>query len=256
LTPTGVAQATEILTTPCARNFKKPTLIITSPSRRCLETTLYAFHHKFNQKLNNAITFGMEFPHSNHSLCRLKKMFGSGIVKFLADPRITEVGLCKDDVGINKPLPMEEQLEMFREIFTFPPELFLPGHDQDWITRKGFYDGMVGNEECMKRCFSFMKFILERPEEEIIVVAHQGFLVNYLLDPFEIQSIDNAKGITIDFNWRKGYKMPKASLRKGRGEKGGKDAEALSIWEKLRKMFNSKVTRNDRKGEVSCNGNG
>jgi hypothetical protein len=78
LTLTGVAQAVEILAIPCARNFKKPTLITTS-------TTLHTFHPKFNTKLYNAIAFGMEFPHSNHSPRRLKKMFGSGIVKFLAD---------------------------------------------------------------------------------------------------------------------------------------------------------------------------
>jgi hypothetical protein len=67
---------------------------------------------------------------------------------------------------------MEEQPEIFYEMFTFPPELFLPGHDQDWITRKGFYDGERGNEACMKRYSSFMKFIFERPEKEIMMITH------------------------------------------------------------------------------------
>ena len=213
LTPRGIWQAKNILTTSCAANFKNPTLIISSPSRRTLQTTLYAFHSTYNPDLQSSVLTGTEFPNCKLSVRRLQKLFHSGKIKFLADPRITEVCACYDEFQVNKPLGMEDQLSSFLDTFTFPPELFPSGREQDWVMRKGFYNDQIGSLMVEERCKSFTKFILERPEKEIIIVSHQGFLVNYLLDPFEIPEIANANGVTVDFIWKKGFENPEGRLR-------------------------------------------
>ena len=242
LTTKGIWQARNLLATPCAANFKNPTLIISSPSQRTLETTMYAFDPRYNPDLLSSILTGTEFPECKLTPRQLRKVFGCGEIKFLADPRITEVCTCEDTFGLNKPICMEDQRSTFLKTFTFPPELFLPGQMQDWVMRDGFYDDQVGSPMAEARCRSFLKFLLERPEEEIIVVSHQGFLVNYLLYPFEITRIDNANGVTVDFIWRKGYEKPEAKLR--REEKGVK---GMKMWF-IRSMQRLWVKMNKKEG--------
>ena len=131
LTTKGVSQARNILATSYAANIKSPTLIISSPSQRTLQTTVYAFHPLYNLSLLSSILTGAEFPDCKLTPCQLREVFDCGKIKFLADPRITEVCACHDEFGVNKPACMEDQLSIYRETFTFLPELFLSGQEQD-----------------------------------------------------------------------------------------------------------------------------
>ena len=64
LTPHGIEQAKKILSSPVITNFKRPTLIISSPLLRCLQTTLYAFHPDFNENLRETLEKNKDFPGS------------------------------------------------------------------------------------------------------------------------------------------------------------------------------------------------
>ena len=112
------------------------------------------------------------------------------------------------------------------------------------MMRTGFYDDQVGSPMAEERCRSFIKFLLERPEEEIIVVSHQGFLVNYLLDPFEIPKIDNASGVTVDVIWRKGSETPEVRLQSG--EKKDKVRSMHSMLSRLSNIAKAFVKRNKK----------
>src|SRR5271170_2389002 len=88
LTPVGIEQAKQISTSASVTNFKCPTLVISSPLRRCLQTALHAFHPQFNENLKATIEKNKVFPHSaKHPALDHSK---NGNIKRETDPRIME----------------------------------------------------------------------------------------------------------------------------------------------------------------------
>src|SRR6202022_4107669 len=89
LTPGGIADVR--LLTQLYFNFRKPTLIVTSPLRRCLQTVVHAF----------------------------SQLIKSGDVRAIANPDLMEVSTAPCDTGT----PLDRLQEEFPQI-QFPDELF------------------------------------------------------------------------------------------------------------------------------------
>ena len=135
LTPHGIEQAKEILTTAAVTNFKRPTLLISSPLRRCLQTALYAFHPDFNESLQATLEKNKKFPHRSLPRNAIQKLFKKGNIKFESDPRIMEC-LAGRDSWAHFPTPVEELPTDIRAVFTFPEDLFPDGQDAEWLNRE------------------------------------------------------------------------------------------------------------------------
>ena len=200
LTPHGIEQAKEILTTAAVTNFKQPTLLISSPLRRCLQTALYAFHPDFNESLQATLEKNKEFPRGSISRNAIQKLFKKGNIKFESDPRIMEC-LSGKDSWAHYPTPVEELPPEIRALFTFPEDLFPSGPDAEWLNREGMYKDYSLRRLATGRVNRFFRYLYTRPEEEIIVVAHEDLLRHYLLPiPWE-QPIPNACGFSFTIKW-------------------------------------------------------
>jgi broad specificity phosphatase PhoE len=200
LTAHGIEQAKAILTSAAVTNFKRPTLLISSPLRRCLQTALYGFHLDFNENLHTTLEKNKEFPEGSLSRHQIKKLFKRGEIKFEADPRIMEC-LGRRDILAHHPTLVADLPEEFRAIFTFPQDLFPAEEDAEWLNREGMYKDYALRRLAQGRVNRFYRYLYDRQEEEIIVVAHKEVLQNYLLPPPWDQPLPNAWGYTFKITW-------------------------------------------------------
>jgi hypothetical protein len=200
LTPHGLEQANQILTSPVIQNFQQPTLIISSPLRRCLQTALYAFHPSFNENLKATLEKNKNFPKSSVSRKKIQTIFKEGNIKFEADPRLMEFMSSKDSLP-HYPTPIKELPETIREKFILSETLFPSEPDAEWLERTGpFKDYSLRRLACgrVNRFFDYLYFC---PEEEIIVVAHEDLLKHFILPQPWDQPIQNACGISFTVEW-------------------------------------------------------
>jgi len=151
LTEKGKKQAQEILET--YQFLNHPTLILTSPLRRAIQTVLLAFHPSFN---DNAT-----------------KLFPTSAPRIIALPHLQEVSQEPCDTGSSLASLKSE----YGEYVEFPEEYF---PCDDWFQKDGT---CFANENSLlsARAEFVRGYILQQSCEEIIVVTHgdfSHFLVN------------------------------------------------------------------------------
>ena len=144
LTPLGVEQAIGIPETYSL--FNKPTLILVSPLRRCIQSALYAFHPDFN------ITATKYFTQ---------------IPRILAMPHLQETAESPCDTGS----PLEQLKRDYGKYVTFEDRFF---ETDDWLVKSG--TSFANNNQLLNERAEFVrKFIIEQPDQEIIVMTHADF---------------------------------------------------------------------------------
>jgi len=200
LTRLGIDQAKAILTSASVTNFRSPTLLISSPLRRCLQTALYAFHPHFNENLKATMEKNKDFPQGSIPRKAIQKLFKKGNIKWEADPRIMECVNGRDSWA-HYPTPVEELPPEIREVFTFPDDLFTGEKNEEWLERQGMYKDYTLRRGAWGRVNRFYDYLYQRPEDEIIVVAHEQLLKDYLFpSPWE-KPIPNACGHSFTVKW-------------------------------------------------------
>jgi Histidine phosphatase superfamily (branch 1) len=129
--------------------LEEPTLVITSPLTRCLETALHAFHPMFN----------------HYSLKKMSKNH----IKFLVDPRLREEDhfWCRAGDKRNM-LPSRRDIPVgLKRYFTWPKEFYPdaddtdkdPDVEQDWYQMKGLWGGSWQSPSSLERGASFKEFL-------------------------------------------------------------------------------------------------
>ena len=182
------------------QHFQHPTLLVSSPLRRCLQTALYAFHPEFNENLKATLEKNKEFPNGCLPRNMIQKILKKGNIKWEADPRIMECINCKGSWA-HFPTPVEELPAEIQAAFTFPDDLFPQEKDAEWLERKGMYKDYTLRTLAWRRVNQFCDYLYSRPEEEIIVVAH-GQLLEQFLFPFPWdQPVPNASGYSFTVTW-------------------------------------------------------
>jgi broad specificity phosphatase PhoE len=126
-----------------------PTLILTSPLRRAIETVLQAFHPSFNDNANT--------------------VFPTSAPRIIALPHLQEVSQEPCDTGSSLASLKSE----YGEYVEFPEEHF---HCDDWFQKDGT---CFANENSLlsARAEFVREYILQQSCEEIIVVTHGDFLI-------------------------------------------------------------------------------
>jgi broad specificity phosphatase PhoE len=124
--------------------LKHPTLILTSPSRRCIQTALYAFHPSLNP---DAAKIFRQPP------------------RIIALPHLVEVGDYPANVGS----PLDQLERWFGKYVTFPEGLW-----EHWPKKAGtpFADQ---DHLCQARAYFVHDFILQQPDKEVVIVSHGDF---------------------------------------------------------------------------------
>ena len=115
LTDRGIDQALAIRK--AYKFFKKPRLVLVSPSVRCLQTALWAFVASYDLDPNATLA---------HKL------------RIIAVPELQEVS----NVPCNMGTPLQELRREFGSDIEFPEELF---DTDEWLTKRGVYDGETSN---------------------------------------------------------------------------------------------------------------
>ena len=126
------------------RYLKHPTLILTSPLRRCIQTVLYAFHPSFNPDA--------------------AKIF-SQPPRIIALPHLQEA----KDYTSNTGSPVDQLEKWFGKYVTFPEGLW-----EHWPKRDGT-PFEYRDDLCAARAHFVHEFILQQPENEIIIMSHGEF---------------------------------------------------------------------------------
>jgi broad specificity phosphatase PhoE len=216
LTHHGIEQAKEILTGLGVQNFRKPTLVISSPLRRCLQTALYAFHPSFNENLKATLEKNKKFPNSSLSKKEIQTIFKNGNIKFETDPRIMEYISSRDSMA-QFPTPVMELPENIREIFTFPETLFPPEPDSEWLERTGPYKDYALRRLAYGRVNKFFDYLYSRPEDEIIVVTHGDLLKSFIFPQPWNQPIHNASGYSFIIKWDEATAVNYSKKNKNKG---------------------------------------
>jgi broad specificity phosphatase PhoE len=144
LTSSGVEQS--LIITRRYNFLNRPTLILTSPLRRCIETALYAFHPIFNPNVTK------HFPQPP---------------RILAMPHLQETTEKPCDIGSSLDLLIKE----YRGQVEFEDGFFA---SEDWFTKSGT---KFANDNLLlsKRAEFVRNFILQQSDREIIVVTHADF---------------------------------------------------------------------------------
>lgn len=176
LTPDGIAQAKEI--TKNYRFLNKPTLILVSPLRRCVQTALYAFHPDFNKDI------AKRFPNTP---------------KFVALPQLQECSAKPCDTGSC----LDNLREEFPFVGLFWETLF---ESENWLDKSEGTPYANDNVMLSKRAEFVRNYIRDQLwDNEIIIVTHGDFshyLVNYFLYGPGCGSLfncylDNAEGVPL-----------------------------------------------------------
>lgn len=242
LTAHGLEQAKEILASPVIQNFQRPTLIISSPLRRCLQTALYAFHPSFNENLKATLEKNKNFPNSCASRKKIQAIFNEGNIKFEADPRLMEYLSSKDSLP-QYPTSIMELPETIREKFIFSEAMFPSGPNAEWLERTGpFKDYSLRRLAC-GRVNRFFDYLYSRPEEEIIVVSHEDLLKSFMLPQPWDQPIPNACGISFTIEWEE--------LTVVNYSKKNRDKGAHIVLKDMREIKSSQIT-NLRSPDAHC----
>jgi broad specificity phosphatase PhoE len=130
----------------------RPTLILVSPLRRCIQSALYAFHPDFNQ---------------------MAMKYFSKIPRILAMPHLQEITENPCDTGS----PLEQLKRDYGKYITFEDRFF---ETDDWLVKSG--TSFANNNQLLNERAEFVrKFIKEQSDQEIIVMTHgdfSHFLVN------------------------------------------------------------------------------
>jgi len=104
-------------------------------------------------------------------------------------------------------LPLE-----VRTVFTFPDDLFTGEPKAEWLEREGMYKDYTLRRGVWGRVNRFYDNLYQRREEEIIVVAHEQLLKDYLLPSLWDQLIPNACGYSFVVKWE--VKTPNVQKKK------------------------------------------
>ena len=149
----GMKQAKNIL-----KNYQflnHPSLILTSPLRRTIQTVLKAFHPSFNR------IAAKRFP-----TCP----------RIIAFPHLQECSELPSDTGLSLAFLKSE----YGQYIEFPDEFF----SEDWFIKEGTW--LASNHDLIISRAEFVrKFILEQTSQEVIVMTHGNFahfLVNRWFD--------------------------------------------------------------------------
>jgi hypothetical protein len=161
---------------------------------------LYAFHPDFNENLQTTLDKNKAFPHGSIPRENIQKLFKKGNIKFESDPRIMEYISGRDSYA-HYPTPVDELPPEIQAVFTFPEDLFPRGPNAEWLQRKGMYKDYSLRRLAMGRVNQFFKCLYDRPEEEIIVLAHEDLLKHYLLPIPWQQPLPNACGYSFTVKW-------------------------------------------------------
>ena len=145
LTTEGMKQAKSILKV--YQFLNHPTLILTSPLRRTLQTTLRAFHPAFNRKA--------------------AQLFPTVTPRILALPHLQETNEYPCDTGSS----LESLKADFGDYIEFPEEYF----PENWFVKKETW--LADDNKSLNTRAEFVKqFIVEQScHKEIIVMTHANF---------------------------------------------------------------------------------
>jgi broad specificity phosphatase PhoE len=150
LTGKGNKQAARIVDT--YKFFNKPTLILSSPSKRCLETIFAAFDPVLNYQA------GKTFDR---------------LPRIIALPHLQETSEHPCDTGS----PLSAIKAEYENWVEFPDDLFT---SEEWYVKRG--TAFADDPKLLAKRAEFVRsFILGCPEREIIVISHgdfSNFLVN------------------------------------------------------------------------------
>jgi broad specificity phosphatase PhoE len=174
LTPDGIAQAKAI-----TKNYQflnKPTLILVSPLRRCIQTALYAFHPAFNKDV--------------------RKWFPT-TPTFIALPQLQECSAKPCDTG--------SSLDILKKEFPFSGLFKDTGFEsENWLNKSEGTPYADDSEMLSKRAEFVRNYIRRQWDNEIIIVTHGDFshhLVNqYLYGPgcgSLFNPLNNAEGVSM-----------------------------------------------------------
>ena len=147
LTTSGIQSAKKALEGP-NHCFNKPTLVLTSPLGRCIQTALYAFHPKWND--------------------RAAEFFNDGPPRFVVMPQLQEIS--------EKPCDTSRPLEFLKEEcgteVEFPSEWFT---NNDWLIKRGTQ--YSNDDELLAQRAEFVRqYIKGLPDREVVVVTHRDFI--------------------------------------------------------------------------------
>ena len=150
LTPLGIEQAVAIPETYSFLN--RPTLILVSPLRRCIQTALYAFHPDFN---------------------RMAEKYFLHTPRILAIPHLQEITENPCDTCS----PLKQLKSDYGKYVIFEDKFF---KSSDWLVKTG--TSYANDNQLLNERAEFVRrFIMEQDDEEIIVTTHgdfSHFLVN------------------------------------------------------------------------------
>lgn len=141
----------------------KVELIITSPLKRTLQTTLLGW---------------------GPAIQRL------GITNAICHPAAQECNDFPCDTGVSR-----EELEQISEFAGFNFDRLTP----DWISKAGFYS--ADREAIARRAQAVRQFIRDQPEKEIVLVAHGDFLRQITADargPSDVRGSDRRRTDVFD----------------------------------------------------------
>lgn len=157
LTQTGTRQAQRIPDLLPADARANATLILTSPLRRCIQTCLIAFGRQISWHAS----------------------------KLMILPELQEIGTAECDRGSTKETLMEDFPMIREDIDQLGEHWFEKPADDD----KG---RLLELEQGKERVQSFKKWLIDRSENVIIVVTHNGFLRELLGDELWLGSPRNS----------------------------------------------------------------
>lgn len=128
--------------------FNNPTLVLTSPLQRCIQTALYAFHPEWNPKA--------------------AEIFKNGRPRFVVMPQLQEMS--------ENPCDTCHSLEFLKEHYgkeaEFPIEWFT---NDDWLTKRRTQ--YADNERLVAKRAEFVRqYIKGLPDREVAVVTHGDFI--------------------------------------------------------------------------------
>lgn len=176
------AQAADNMIKTLSSPMRAPTLVLTPPHKRYMETALRAFHPHFNPTLRNIAS---ENAVENTDCNEVMQHFANGNVNFVLDPRLEDV-MSESEVH-ERLIGMPSRLDMnpeYRKYFIFPEEFYPkyteeqnydPDVIQDWYKQKGMWRKGWRSIQSLERAASFKEFLYHRPDTEIIVITGHSF---------------------------------------------------------------------------------